>query len=94
MADDDIGVGLVQCHLKNLLVDYRACRRFYVLSKLLRSMRSFFIGEIKPLPLAFAFASKLGGKRSSGRTKVCTAHGRLSGGVGSSITTVRLNTHE
>lgn len=67
------------------------CQTPYVLNRLLRSIRSFFIGDMKPFPLAFAFTSKLGGKRSSGRTNVCTAHGRLSGGVGSSIITAMFN---
>ena len=53
--------------------------------RLLRSIRSLFIGEIKPFALDFTFASKPGGKRPNGRTKVCTVHGRASGGVGSSI---------
>jgi hypothetical protein len=53
--------------------------------RLLRSIRSLFIGEIKPFALDFTFASKLGGKRPNGRTRVCTVHGRASGGVGSSI---------
>ena len=57
--------------------------------RLLRSIRSLFIGEIKPFPLDFTFASKPGGKRPNGRTSVCTVHGRASGGVGSSIWAVR-----
>lgn len=53
--------------------------------RLLRSIRSLFIGEIKPFALDFTFASKPVGKRPNGRTRVCTVHGRASGGVGSSI---------
>jgi len=53
--------------------------------RLLRSIRSLVIGEIKPFALDFTFASKPGGKRPNGRTRVCTEHGRASGGVGSSI---------
>ena len=53
--------------------------------RLLRSIRSLFIGEIMPLAFDFTFASKPGGKRPNGRTRVCTTHGRASGGVGSSI---------
>ena len=53
--------------------------------RLLRSIRSLLIGEIKPFALDFTLASNPGGKRPNGRTRVCTVHGRASGGVGSSI---------
>jgi hypothetical protein len=53
--------------------------------RLLRSIRSFFIGEIKPFALDLTFASNPEGKRPNGRTIVCTVHGKASGGVGSSI---------
>src|ERR1700683_3917685 len=45
------------------------------------------MGEIIPLPFCLARASKLGGKRSRGRTKVWTLQGSFSGGVESSICT-------
>ena len=54
-------------------------------NRLLRSILSLLIGEIKPFELDFTFASKPGGKRPNGRTRVCTVHGKASGGVGSSI---------
>lgn len=69
--------------------------RLYLVSpsKLLRSIRSFFIGWMLPLLVVFARASKSLGKRSRGRTKVCTVHCCFSGGVGSSrLTTQRVNT--
>jgi hypothetical protein len=58
-------------------------------SRLFKSIRSFFTGEMLPFELVFARASKLGGNLSSGRTKVCTVQGNDSGGVGSSIWTVK-----
>lgn len=56
-------------------------------SKLFNSIRSFDIGEMKPLPFFLARTSKFGGKRSKGRTKVRTLQGSASGGVGSSRST-------
>jgi hypothetical protein len=53
-------------------------------------MRSFFIGDIRPFLFDFTIASKFGGNASSGRTYVCTRHGKDSGGVGSSRLTGRL----
>lgn len=50
-------------------------------------MRSFFIGEINPLPLALAEASNPDGKWPNGRTKVWTVQGRCSGGVVPSMIT-------
>lgn len=56
-------------------------------SKLFKSIRSLRIGII-PTFLVVACRSKLGGKRSRGRTKVCTEQGIFSGGVESSIITI------
>lgn len=52
--------------------------------RLLRSIRSFCIGDITPFPLTLARFSKLEGNLSRGRTNVCTEQGNCSGGVGSS----------
>ena len=43
-----------------------------------------FIGEIRPFTFDFTVASKPGGKRPRGRTRVWTVHGNASGGIGSS----------
>src|SRR5882762_8684095 len=58
-----------------------------MLSKLFKSIHSFAMGEIMPLPFCLARISKSGGKRSRGRTKEWTLQGNFSGGVGSSICT-------
>lgn len=83
------GSALCNVTRKNGLIETIEKKRTDVLSKLLRSIRSFFMGEMNPFALDFALASKFGGKRSNGRTKVLTVQGRASGGVGSSMATAR-----